>query len=189
MSLIFPSFMHPEPLDPRYVKFRDGFEKWVIGKAQYGGLRWASWSKGGQWLELKLDDWDFIDFGVTGPKSPLRCEYDFEPPPPHYVWYWADVLGQRNVPDVWAAVDATYQRYSTTRPQAVWNPYDGSWREIRLRPKPIPDPGPVHPPKGPPEPHSEFVRRAQQLFEDYQAGLITDEIYKARLLELSREYT
>lgn len=191
MTFMTPSFLHPEPLDSGYVKFRDGFGTWIIGKIQYPGLRWAPWSRGGEWLGLKLDAWDFIDFGVSGPRSPLRADYTFEPSPPHYIWQWADILGQRNMPDIWTAVEATYERYAGTRPKAVWNPYDGSWREIRIRPKvPAPSPDPVRGPRRPPpKPHSEFVKRAQQLYEDYQAGLITDEIYKQRLLELSREYT
>jgi len=41
------SFGNPEPLDPFYVKFRDGLTKWIIEKPQYPGLRWASWSDGG----------------------------------------------------------------------------------------------------------------------------------------------
>jgi hypothetical protein len=181
------SFGNPEPLDPFYVKFRDGFAKWIIEKPQYPGLRWASWSNGGEWAAFKLAEWDFIDFGIIGPKSPLLSDLNIETSPWQYTWRWEKSKNERDLPPVWSEINGVYARYKALRSGAVWNPYDGSWREMRRRPPSSPGPVLGDPP-GPLRPEDEFHRKSRQLYQDYRAGIITDEIYKTRLLELHREY-
>ena len=130
----------PSPLDPHYVKFRDGWGKWIIDKEQYPGLRWAAGWNGGDWGTYPLAKWDFIDFGVVGPSSPLKREWKFESTP-HYKWSWSSSSFPLNkLPGLWKDVTGVYDRYKSSRPAAVWNPYDGSWRELKAR-QPIPWPG------------------------------------------------
>jgi hypothetical protein len=184
-----------EPLDPRYVRFRDGFTNFILDRRATSGLRWTPWASNGghDWRTFNLDKWDFIDFGAIGPTSPLESEYRFEPPPAGYWWVLQKGSAAAWLKDVtsklWPEVDAAYERFKPSRPNAVWNPYDGSWREMRDRPKPPPVATEPGGPVAPGSAHDEFIRRANQLWADYQAGRITDEIYKIRLLELTREYT
>jgi hypothetical protein len=182
------SFFKPElPIDPTYIRFRDGFTKWIIEKLQYPGLRWAPWSGGGNWVAYTIAEWDFIDFGIIGPKSPIESRFTFDAP--QYVWYWEQFKNDRDLPPVWSEINNVYARYKTVRSQAVWNPYDGSWREMRRRMEP-PPPVPAPPPcPQTPRPEDEFKRKAGILYQEYRDGIITDEIYKVRLLELNREYS
>jgi hypothetical protein len=103
-----------------------------------------------------------------------------------YVWRWQKSKTESDLPPVWSEINTVYARYKTVRSQAVWNPYDGSWREMRHRlpHPPVPDtPGPI-----PPPPEEEFERKARLLKQQYTDGIITDEIYKTKLTELHREY-
>jgi hypothetical protein len=175
--------MTAEPLDPRYVRFRDGWSSWVIGKPQSPLLRWAPWSVGSKWVAYGTDEWRYDDFGVKGPASPLSFLYR-SIQPAEFVWIWGAGYPGSRLPDLWRQIDTMYARLSAAYPGAVWNPYDGTWRDLE----------PVSPhrapsrPSPPRDPHPEFTRRALQLKRDYEAGLITDDIYKQRLLELTREY-
>jgi hypothetical protein len=175
------SFLNPEPLDPFYVKFRDGF-KTIVRKTQRPGLRWGPWSNGGEWLDFDLARWDFIDFGVISQKALLEAKLNFETAPWQYEWDWDRTSSERDLPPIWAAINKVYSNYKTARPTAAWNPYDGSWREMRVRPSS----GTTG--DGSETPSAAFARRAKQLHDQYVTGVITDEIYKTRLLELTREY-
>jgi len=176
-----------EPVDPNYAKFRDGWSTWIIDKEQYPGLRWAPGTQlWGAWLPAR---WDFIDFGVIEPPSPLKREWKFEPTP-RYEWDWSSSpFASGKLPDLWKQVTDVYNRYKASRPAAVWNPYDGSWRELRARPKPVPEPEPVPTPNPKPPRDQEFHRRAQQLYDDYKAGLITERVYQIRYQALKQEYS
>jgi hypothetical protein len=180
--------LNPVPIDKSYEAFRDGFAKWIVDKPSYTGLRWIPWADGGRWGTYELEKWDFIDFGVIGPESPLRSDVVFESSGWTYLWKWADVWSKDKLPATWKSTNDVYYKYKATRREAVWNPYDGSWREMRKVTVPGPVGGPGTTPNGD-RAHKEFIRRAEQLYQDYRGGLITDEIYKIRLLELTREYT
>lgn len=172
-----------EPVDPRYARFRDGWSKYIIGKPQYLGLRWSPWERTGEWLYYKLAAFDFIDFGVSGPESPLESRWQFTNPPTYrYEW---KLLGPNPIPELWAQIESTYERVKTQRPEAVWNPYDGSWREVHRRSGhgPPPPPPPPSPPLDP-----ELERRLNELYRLHGDRLITDEVLKQRILELLREY-
>lgn len=107
--------------------------------------------------------------------------------PPGYVFNWAEVVGENDLPSVWAAAWDKYARYKATRPGAVWNPNDGSWREVRVRTT-QPSPPPPGQPHAKPPRQIEYERKAAELKEDYDSGRITDDVYKLRMLELNREY-
>ena len=94
-------------------------------------------------------------------------------------------MSKDKLPATWQSTNDVYDKYKAARPTAVWNPYDGTWREMRKR---LPDTRGPHDPNGD-DGHAEFVRRSEQLHRDYRAGLITDEILKAQLSKLVDEYT
>jgi hypothetical protein len=173
-----------EPVDPAYAAFRDGWAMWIIEKRQSPGLRWSPWEDDGSWRAYALDKFDYIDFGVVGPKSPLAYRWTFDDPA-GYIWNWDGFTPQWRLPDLWAGVNDVYAGVKAQRPHAVWNPYDGSWREVRTR-TPTP-PGPGTPPGGPVGP-GELERRLDELIRLYREGKITDELLKQRTLELTREY-
>jgi hypothetical protein len=172
-----------EPVDPRYARFRDGWSKYIIGKAQYLGLRWSPSEKQGEWLEYKLALFDYLDFGLSGPDSPLEARWQFTNPPT-YRYDWK--LGQDRLPELWAQIEATYARVRDQHPQAVWNPYDGSWREVRRKSPGGKGPTPPAPPPQPLDP--DLRKRLSDLHQAYRDRLITDEVLKQRTLELLREY-
>ena len=66
MTLNYPG--SNEPLDPSYVKFRDGWKEWIIGKKLYSGLRWSPWEEGRGWYEYPLAKWDYIPARSHRPK-------------------------------------------------------------------------------------------------------------------------
>lgn len=173
-----------EPVDPAYAGFRDGWATWIIDKRQSPGLRWSPGEDEGAWRTYALDRFDYIDFGVVGPKSPLAYRWQFDEPP-GYIWDWDGFTPHWKLPDLWADVNHVYARVKAQRPSAVWNPYDGSWREIHKRTSTPPGHG--APPDGPVGP-SELERRLDELIRLYREGKITDEILKQRTLELTREY-
>ena len=183
----FEGFKLPgeEPVDRQYVRFRDGWSAYIIGKKLYPGLRWSPWENEGSWRTYALDKFDYIDFGVLGPKSPLNWEWHFGSSP-GYVWGWDDFFDpSRKLPDLWREVANVYGRVRVHRGGAVWNPYDGSWREVRKRTPTPPVPGTS--PNGPVYP-SELERRLDELLRLYREDKITDEVLKQRTLELTREY-
>lgn len=174
-----------EPIDQGYERFRDGWSAWIVGKRLYAGLRWSPLEDEGSWRTYALDQFDYIDFGVVGPKSPLASHWEFGSPP-GYVWNWDGFfMAKWKLPDLWREVSATYARLRDKRPAAVWNPYDGSWREMRKRSPAPPVPG--RPPDGARK-VSELERRLDELIRLYREGKITDEALKQRTLELTREY-
>ena len=181
-----------EPVDPRYASFRDGWAKYIIGRPQYPGLRWSAWSSVGPWSTFALNMFDYIDFGVVGPKSPLQAHWRFGDRP-GYVFEWDPFfIPNWKLPELWEALNATYKRVKANRARAVWNPYDGSWREVRPIAEPYPEPGLGHGSGGDspdtPAPPTELERRLDELIRLYREGKITDEILKQRSLELTREY-
>jgi hypothetical protein len=174
-----------EPVDPAYARFRDGWAAWIIEKRLSPGLRWSPSEGAGSWRTYALDKFDYIDFGVIGPKSPLAYRWQFGERP-GYIWHWDGFFTpQWKLPDLWREVTDVYARIKGQRPAAVWNPYDGSWREVRTR-TPAP-PGHGTSPDDPVSP-SELERRLDELIRLHREGKITDEILKQRTLELTREY-
>jgi hypothetical protein len=174
-----------EPIDRGYERFRDGWSTWIVGKRQYAGLRWSPSEGEGSWRTYALDKFDYIDFGVVGPKSPLAYRWQFSDRP-GYIWDWDGFfMPQWKLPELWREVSDVYVRVKGQRPAAVWNPYDGSWREMRKRAPAPPVPG--TPPDGAAK-ISELERRLDELIRLYREGKITDEILKQRSLELTREY-
>ena len=173
-----------EPIDKEYVRFRDGWSTWIIGKKQPPGLRWSPYEGEGDWRTYSLDKFDYIDFGVVGPRSPLAYRWQFGERP-GYIWEWDGFfMPQGKLPDLWREVGEAYARIKGRRPASVWNPYDGSWREMRRQSSPQPEPG--EPPND--RPNAELERRLDELISLYRDGKITDEILKQRTLELTREY-
>jgi hypothetical protein len=177
-----------EPVDPVYERFRDGWSKWIVGKRQYPGLRWSPLEGGGSWRVYAIGKFDYIDFGVVGPKSPLAYRWSYEGKP-GYTWHWDGFfMPQWKLPDLWRAVAKAYEPVKAARPSAVWNPYEGSWREMRERAPAPPVPG-TSPGDGPaPPPVTELERRLDELLRLYREDKITDEVLKQRTLELTREY-
>jgi hypothetical protein len=170
----------PDPLDPRFVVFRDGWKQWIEDKPQYLTLRWNPAGPGG-WFAYSMDTYDYIDFGRTGPPSPLTREFDEMVP----VYKWSISFTEKA--GVFAAIDATYAQVKAQHPSAVWNPYDGSWREIRAK---AGGPPPPRPPSTNPPVNPELARRLAELRALYDAHppQITDEQLKERTIELLREY-
>ena len=50
-----------------------------------------------------------------------------------YLWRWADVWSNDKLPATWKSINDVYDKYKAARRGAVWNPYDGSWRQVRER--------------------------------------------------------
>jgi hypothetical protein len=176
-DLSLPSFNvgFNEPLDQSFVRFRDGWTDRIVGKYATPGLRWAPGTNGGDWDTYELNKWEFLDFGEVGPKSPLKANVGYQATGPWYEWN----SSLTEAPELWRKIQEVYDRLKGARPTAVWNPYDGSWREMRRSKEK--GPGTTPPPPG-------FAQRVKLLQVEYDAGRITDEIYKTRLLELTREY-
>ena len=171
-----------EPVDPRYARFRDGWDQHIIGKVQYIGLRWSPWEKNGEWIEYKPALVDYLDFGQSGPASPLEAKFDFNTNPAQYRYEWKSFGDDR--PKLWSAIEAIFTQVKASHATAVWNPYDGSWREIRWKG----GTGGGGKPGGDPPINPELQRRLDELHALWVAKKITDEIYKQRVLELLREY-
>lgn len=191
MSDAILKFPGQEPVDQQYARFRDGWDLFIVSKNQYSGLRWSPAEGQGSWRHYAVDEFDFIDFGVSGPASPLDGYWSFDAPQ-GYRFKWGNFFVPTwKLPDLWREVTATFDRVRAERPAAVWNPYDGSWRDVRSR-YPVPprsggtSTGDTPPPTPPGQP--ELARRLDELLELYRQGKITDEILKQRTLELTREY-
>jgi hypothetical protein len=173
-----------EPIDRAYERFRDGWSQWIIGKRQYPGLRWSPVQGEGSWRVYALGKFDYIDFGVVGPRTPLAYRWQFGDRP-GYTWEWDGFFTpQWKLPDLWREVGKVYAQVRGNRPAAVWNPYDGSWRDMRERIPAPPHPG--TPPRGPET--IELDLRLDEVIRLYREGKITDEVLKQRSLELTREY-
>ena len=176
--------MGAEPVDPVYARFRDGWARWIIDKRIAPGLRWSPLEGGGDWRTYPLDKFDYIDFGVVGPKTPLTYRWGWDGPA-GYIWIWDGFTPTWRLPDLWREVSKAYASVKAQRPHAVWNPYDGSWRDMRSRTTTPPAPGtPPAPPAGP----GHLERRLDELIKLHKEGRITDEVLKQRSLELTREY-
>lgn len=177
-------FPGQEPVDPAYIQFRDGWSAWIIDKRAYPGLRWSP--REGGWRVYALDKYDYIDFGVTGPKSPLSRMWQFDTPA-GYIWRWDGFFSPSfNLPPLFEELHAAYARVQAHRPDAVWNPYEGSWRDPRPhQPGPSGGQGPVtNPPVNP-----ELQHHIDELLALYHDHKITDALLQQRMLELLREYT
>jgi hypothetical protein len=37
------------PVDPKYQRFSDGFQKYILDRPEVADLRWGSWDSGGDW--------------------------------------------------------------------------------------------------------------------------------------------
>lgn len=159
-------------VDPKYQRFIRGIEQWLDNKSAVANLRWRPWDGG----EFRLFDPQVFAMteipGSLGPAGALSPDlfrpgiFQFSPFPKN----------------VFERVEAAYARIDASYPRAVWNPYDGVWRNAVSRKANDPKTGP----KGP---HSELVRKINELKALHGQGHITDEQLQQRVLELLREYT
>jgi hypothetical protein len=175
-----------DPIDPRYTRFKAGFDKWIIDKVAYPGLRWNPALTASNWYTYPLDKHDYIDFGQAAyPESPLDIGWDFDEGARKYRFKF---FAQSSLPTLFAAIDKAYAAIAPARPWSVWNPYDGSWRQLRTKQASPPPPQPKNPGQRPKVPGA-LQERIDVLDELLRTKQITDEIYKERLRELLREYT
>ena len=173
-----------EPVDPRYLLFKDGWDKYVVGKINQFTIRWSPWERGGAWLYYERDKFLHVDTGIPdGPATPLKWAWDKRDDRMEYtlqVFYG-------ELPKLFATIDSTYNKYKVRSPRIVWSPYNGSWREMRSISTKPPGPG-----KGPGDtgngPVADLQVRLDALSELYRAGTITDDQYKHQVKALLDEY-
>ncbi|NKX56314.1 hypothetical protein [Arthrobacter mobilis] len=159
--------------DPRYVRFKEAIDRLVLGKPAVIELRWSPREKGGHWFLYPRARFSHVDFGApAGPESPLEIQWDW-----HGNHTWESHLTAYDWPRLYGEVEKRYARFARAHPQAVWNIYDGSWREAILRPA-----GSGGSAK------NEFGRKVAML-KDLQAwDIITDEQLQRWIDELLQEY-
>lgn len=59
------------PTDPKYDRFKEGIDNWVLGKPAVLELRWSPWEANGTWRRYLRSRFAHIDFGQPpGPPSP-----------------------------------------------------------------------------------------------------------------------
>jgi hypothetical protein len=117
------SFDFGEPLDKGYVRFKEGWAKWIAngGVFRSPSLRWHPGKS--DWFTYDTPRWEFIDRGISV----------LEPPTSAFGFGLAEIFKR---------VQAEAAKYPQW-PQLVWNPFNGVWREAR-------DTG--APPQQPPQP-------------------------------------
>jgi hypothetical protein len=84
-------FPDPSTIDRNYVAFRDGFLNLLVDKPGTGPLRWIPWTNPGGWAVYRLEQCDLLDFGVSGPESPLQSALFQRGQQWVTVWKWKDV--------------------------------------------------------------------------------------------------
>jgi hypothetical protein len=191
--------MPDAPLDPRFVRFRDGWERSVVGRPPQPGLRWAPQGHivgapetRGVWAFYKPSRFEFIDPGAKAfPASPLETRFN-ERLEAIYVWRW-DFLPAFAMPGLFADVESAYGKIGSIDEGAiVWNPYDGSWRVARLHVREDVPPDGTSPGDDPDrsrsDPPQELVDRIKQVAQLERDGFITKAQAKDHIAELLREY-
>ena len=172
--------------NPVYARFTKGISDWVEGKPANLGLRWAPWEPDGEgpvgrWTTFPRTEYNYVDFNAPSePPSPLELKWD-----------WDMSLRRHDVykkrwdafwPSVYGAIEDQYARYSNAHPRAVWNIYDGSWRE------PVKMTAPPNTPPNRTPAQIELERKIAILQDMYRRGVITDEERQRRTHELLQEY-
>lgn len=136
------------PIDPLYVKFRDGLMK--ANDDVRDALRWRWSPRHGDWFQYSVAEWILDDVAIpdTSPGSSFHLTQEDE-----------ERVGRARAdsfyPDVFARVQQRYARYKDRWPGLVWSWHGGGdWRNSLQRatsaPMPPPAPGPGNPSR--PEP-------------------------------------
>lgn len=124
------SFENPfgEPVDPKYVRFRVFIENFVLGKPEVEEVRWNH--REGDWFRYPRPRFTYIDFGARpGPESPLERKLVGGQ---NFQWVYESRTLAFGMPQLFRDVAARHARLEREgHPFAVWNIYDGSWREIQ----------------------------------------------------------
>lgn len=114
------------PTDPKYVRFKDGIDNWVLGKPAVLELRWSPWEDNGTWRRYPRTKFTHVDFGQPpGPSSPLELKFNFGGD-----YKYESRVSTFEWPRIFREVETRYASFSYSHPQAVWNIYDGSWRKV-----------------------------------------------------------
>ncbi|MHA7132752.1 hypothetical protein [Oerskovia turbata] len=113
-----------DPVDPRFVRFKDYVTKWVIDHHEHAGLRWHPQTA--VWFFYPLAEYDHLDIGAAPTPTPLKSTLGISAP----VWQLDKSLFNP-LPSTFTAIDARRSQFPPEHRGAVWNVYDGEWRLVR----------------------------------------------------------
>ncbi|EMY36149.1 hypothetical protein D477_000660 [Arthrobacter crystallopoietes BAB-32] len=117
-----------DPVDPKYLRFKDYIEDSVLSKPEVLDVRWSQWH--GSWYRYPRSRFEYIDFGAApGPQSPLERKLVSGG---GLAWVYVMKSSVYGLPGLYREVSNRYERLDRDgHPYAVWNIYDGSWQNIR----------------------------------------------------------
>ncbi|MFE6906644.1 hypothetical protein [Streptomyces erythrochromogenes] len=130
-----------DPVDPSYIRFRDGLKGHLSGADMPGRMRWHP--KDGKWYSYPLSGYTLSEIGVqaTRPPSQFNIEHlgglTFESVP--------KMPNSYELPQIYRDVAAAYERIKHRWPHAVWSARTGEWRGAASGATPSTPPGSTKP--------------------------------------------